>query len=599
MATLTNTLIPDYMDIDFNTAKNTLQTLLAANPVFKDVDYEGSNITIMIELISYLVALNTYYLNQVAKNQFIPTSNMYETSHMLSELGGYSPMGYRSSSTDLSVSIDLSATILETVSTSATETLILNEWTEIDNSQGITNVLTGRAIKFVTTAPTSGYSLTSLVEAASANHESDPDTYPDANIYTISINAREGYIVRYDYSGSDISDYKIYLPINTYDYDDDLEDTAETIKVYVNDEKWTRLSDWFDDIETVQNAFMFKYDKYGRYYVEFSATRNMPTTIDTISILAIVSSGENGNMSANTVNTPPTTFIELMVKGGNLPLSCYTVTNETASIGGSEPETIDEIKNSAVGTLHSQYRTVTKDDYISFLESRADIIQANVWGEQEEHPEGSVQDYNKVYISLVPSEWDTSTITYVPTSADTTSGIISATGYNSTFTDDVSEYLKPRKMLTVYEYFEVPRLLYFHFRIGLKVKPNYTYTNVMTDVSDKLQYYFNSFNRTFNERISFIDITEYLLDTSIASTSNTFPNIKGLRALIMRDVEIVEYADNVDGYSTTTIYESSAGQYPYYVEDTFTTENHLRTIQLGNNQFPMIHILPTTFSLEV
>ena len=81
---------------------------------------------------------------------------------------------------------------------------------------------------------------------------------------------------------------------------------------------------------------------------------------------------------------------------------------------------IDEIKNSTIGTLHSQYRTVTKNDYISFLETRADIVQANVWGEQEEHPEGSVQDYNKVYISLVPSVWDTSTITYVPASADTT-----------------------------------------------------------------------------------------------------------------------------------------------------------------------------------
>ena len=83
MSTQTNTLIPDYMDMDFNTAKSTLQALLAANPVFKDVDYEGSNINIIIELISYLISLNTYYMNQIARNQFIPTSNTYETSHMV------------------------------------------------------------------------------------------------------------------------------------------------------------------------------------------------------------------------------------------------------------------------------------------------------------------------------------------------------------------------------------------------------------------------------------------------------------------------------------------------------------------------------------
>ncbi len=593
----TNTLIPDYMDMDFNTAKATLQSLLETNPVFKDIDYEGANITIMIELISYLISLNTYYMNQIARNQFIPTSNMYETSHMLAELGGYNPLGYRSSSVDLTVSIDLSATTLAISGASATELLILNEWSEISNSLGITNVLTGNPIKFVTTDPTYGYSLSSLISAASAYHEDDPDTYPDPNICKLTVNAREGYITRYDYTGADISDNKIYLPVNTYDYDDDLEDTAETIKVYINNLKWTRLSDWFEEIETTSNAYMFKYDKYGRYYIEFSDSRNVPTSIDVINILAIVSSGENGDMSPDTLDTPPSTFIGLS-SGGYLSLDCYTVNNDTASVGGSSPETINEIKNSTIGTLHSQYRTVTKNDYISFLETRADIVQANVWGEQEQHPEGSVQDYNKVYISIVPSVWDTSTITYIPSAADTTTDLISATGYNEDFSDDIAEYLKPRKMLTVYEEFVIPRLLYFKFKIGLKIKTNYTYTNVLTDVRSKLEYYFSSYNRTFNERISFIDITEYLLDTSITTTTNSFTNVKGLRALIIRDVEVVE-SDGIGGESTVTVYESSAGQYPYYVEDVLTTDNDLRTIQLGHDQFPMVYINADTFRLEI
>lgn len=595
MSTQTNTLIPDYMDMDFNTAKSTLQALLAANPVFKDVDYEGSNINIIIELISYLISLNTYYMNQIARNQFIPTSNMYETSHMLAELGGYSPMGYRSAAVDLTVSIDLSATIAEV---GEDETLIINEWTEIDNSLGITNVTTGNAIKYVTVDPTYGYSISSLVSAASANHAEDPETYPDPNICEITVPAREGYVARYDFTGADISNNKIYLSYNTYDYDDDLEDTAETIKVFINDTKWTRLSDWFEEIETEQNAYMFKYDKYGRYYIEFSDSRNIPTSIDVINVLVIVSSGEDGIMAPDTINDPPTTFITIESSGDNLSTSCYTVNNDTASVGGASPETINEIKNSTIGTLHSQYRTVTKNDYISYLESRADVIQANVWGEQEEHPEGSVQDYNKVYISLVPSIWDTSTITYVPTSADTTTDLISATGYNEDFTEDLSEYLKPRKMLTVYEEYRVPRLLYFKFKIGLKIKTNYTYTSVMTDVSSKLEYYFSSYNRTFNERISFIDITEYLLDTSITTATNSFSNVKGLRALIIRDVEVVE-SDGIGGESTVTVYESSASQYPYYVESVFSTNNDLRTIQLGPDQFPMVSITSDTFSLEI
>lgn len=608
MAT-TNTLTPDYMDLDFNTAKQTLQTLLAANPVFKDVNYEGANITVMIELISYLIAVNTYYMNMIQKNQYISTSNLYETTHMLSQLGGYNPMGYRSSSTTLGIDINISASRLEI---SDDDSIIVNEWSEISNSLGIINPSTGRIIKFVTVDPTTTYSVADMITYSVETSSND---------YIIPVKVREGYIVRYDYTGTNIVDNKIYLPVNTYDYDDDLFDTAETIKVYVNDVKWTRISDWFEDSDTLSTAFMFKYDKYGRYYIEFSDTRRVPASIDVINILAIVSSGENGNVAKNIIDLPNSTFLETLQES-TLPLSCYTITNSAASLGGSSPETIDEIKNSTIGTLHSQYRTVTKNDYISYLESRADIVQANVWGEQEQSPSGSVQDYNKVYISLVPSTWDSSTVTSVPTGSSITTPI-SAIQYNTAFKNDISEYLRPRKILTTDEIYVVPELLYFMFKIGLKIKSNYSYTNVMVDVKDKLSYYFNSYNRTFNETISFTTISEYLMDLSITSSTNTFTNIKGLRTLAFRDIDIVVYSPSGSMYQNYADYlriiateenpapatsgglyekgEKYRGKqlYPYYVEAPFTTyDNKLRTIQLGFKQFPMIYIPSDTFSLE-
>jgi hypothetical protein len=285
--TTTNTLIPDYLDISFNTSKSRLVDLLKANPIFKDVDYEGANVTILIELISYLISLNTYYLNMIAKNQYISTSNMYETTHMLSQLGGYNPMGYRSYSTQLTISLDVTATTMACSASSASELLIVPEWSEVGSSSGITNPLTGNTIKYITTTPTTSFSVSAIASTSGSTYE-------------IDIDAREGYIVRYDYVGADIDDNnQIFVPANTYDYDDDLEDTSETIKVYVNDVKWTRLSDWFEDAETTTTAFMFKYDKYGRYYIEFSNTRDIPTSIDVINVYIIVSSGVNRYMSAD------------------------------------------------------------------------------------------------------------------------------------------------------------------------------------------------------------------------------------------------------------------------------------------------------------
>ena len=594
--TTTNTLIPDYLDIDYNSAKETLQTLLAANPVFKDVDYEGANITTIIELIAYLISMNTYYMNMIAKNQYIPTANMYETTHMLSQLGGYNPMGYRSSSTLLYINMNVSAcsTSIGTSATSAGEVVIVPEWSEISNGEGITNPDTGRTISFVTVSPTTTYSLSAMESSAIDN------------IFLVPIVAREGYIVKYNYVGDDIGDNKIYLPQNTYDYDDDLEDEEHTIKLYVENVEWTRISDWFESSDEITNAFMFKIDKYGRYYVEFSDTRNVPTSINKLSIYVIVSSGVNGDVPSDSINDPTTTFLELE-SGGYVPLSCYTVTNPVASIGGSSPESIDEIKSSTLGSLHSQYRNVTKNDYISHLESRADIVQANVWGEQEQNPSGSVQDYNKVYISLVPSVWNSGTVSASAgssTSDEEMSSLpLSAIAYTTDWTAEISEYLKPRKILTCFEYYVVPELLFFKFKIGLKIKTNYTYTAVKTAVENKLKYYFDSYNRSFNEKISFIDITEYLLDITKSSPTDTFSDVKGLRAVIFRELDIVTYSpDPPDYYTYKTIneYDENNIQYPYYVEEpTASYDNKLRTVQLGHDQFPMLYVPYDTFSQEL
>lgn len=584
--TTTNTLIPDYLDISFNTSKSRLIDLLKANPIFKDVDYEGANVTILIELISYLISLNTYYLNMIAKNQYISTSNMYETTHMLSQLGGYNPMGYRSYSTQLTISLDVTATTMACSASSASELLIVPEWSEVGSSSGITNPLTGNTIKYITTTPTTSFSVSAIASTSGSTYE-------------IDIDAREGYIVRYDYVGADIDDNnQIFVPANTYDYDDDLEDTSETIKVYVNDVKWTRLSDWFEDAETTTTAFMFKYDKYGRYYIEFSNTRDIPTSIDVINVYIIVSSGVNGYMSADLINTPITDLI-IKSNGSALSTTCYTVTNSASTIGGSSPETIDEIRDSTIGSLHSQYRSVTKNDYISFLESRADIVQANVWGEQEQNPSGAVQDYNKVYISVIPSEWCDSTITIVPSTGTVPT---SAVSFVTTWSDDISEYLKPRKIITVYEEFVVPELLYFSFTIGLKIKTNYTYSDVLQDVKDKITYYFNSYNRSFSEQISFIDISEYVLDTTKTSSDDTFSNIKGLRSLVFRDLKIKVYDGNPGG-TTLSIAEPTATTYPRYVEEISeiggSVDNTLRTVQLGPNQFPMYDSTLSTFIMEI
>ena len=568
---MANTLIPDYLNMDFPTIKARIADLLANTTTFADYNYEGSNITLLIELIAYLGSLTTYYTNKVAKNQYIDTADLYETVHMLSRLRGYNPQGYRSAQTDLTI------TILTSASISPGDEIHIQRWKQVD-APDLTDE-NGDILRFSTitdftyTIPTTA-------------------TFPYTLTETVPI--RQGIVRTYTYRGEDLIDNILYLPFENYDYDDDIDETEHpSVEVQVNDEVWTRVSDFYDELSplsTVDTVYMLRFDKYEKYLIEFSNNRTVPELTDDIVVYLLKTAGADGAAGANTITSPETTFLVNRTTGDTIPIAEYTVTNLTATIGSSAPDTIAEIKDASTGAIHSQYRNVTAADYRSHLEARSDIIAAHIWGEQEIAPSGSIQEYNKVHIALIPNEWGDSTISYSTSGAE--DEIIVPLAYSSSWMETLSTYLEPRKILTTYEQFDLPDLVYFSFDIGIKIKRTYVYTDVMNDVRDKLEYYFNAANRSFAETISHIDIVNYIMDSTESSTTGeTWSQVKGIQNLIIRNIDCESY----------TVYEpNSSGNYPQYVEaaSTYPGENQLRKIKLGNNQFPAIYMTNCEFSEE-
>ena len=144
------------------------------------------------------------------------------------------------------------------------------------------------------------------------------------------------------------------------------------------------------------------------------------------------------------------------------------------------------------------------------------------------------------------------------------------------------EYLEPKKILTTYEEWVLPELVYFSFIIGLKIRPNYTFAEVESDVIAKIQYYFDPTNRNFYDIVSYTDMTDFIMDTSLESSTNEFSGIRGLQVFTIRDV----ICDN------TTIKEVGSTLYPQYMTDPSTAyDNRLRRIQLGYNQFPILNTI--------
>ena len=566
---------------------------------FKDYNYEGANITMLLELVSYLGDLTTFYVNEVAKNVYPDTSNLYETTHSLVNQRGYQPNGYISSEIDLMVTVKRYNDDQTVEYYKEGDQLYIPAWYAINTGQTNTESV---PIYYTTT-------------------DSHTITLPlsgDIDEYSFSIPFKQGKYFTGVYNGQDIIDGAIILPfkqidMGVYPYDENL----DSLVVYVNEEPWSRVYDFYDELsglETEDNVYKLIYDKYERYQIQFSSARNMPNEKARIRTVLTDSLGVDGTLGANlmvkdyggdmsenipllvdrnftTVDTP---FMTNFTKGITLPGDQYKYVNESASIHGTSPETYEQIKLNSKKMVNTQYRNVTKTDYIADLERRSDIIKANVWGEQEENY-GNTQHYNKVYMCVIPKDWTTYTI---PTSGrlwtdpmvpDITQTIQIPIEVDTVFQNDLKTYIEPRKIMSTYEEFVLPDLVYFKFEIGILPKRMYNFNAIVADVEAKLAYYFEDFNREFNEVIDFRDIHNYVLDSSITSPDNKFPSVKGISNFVFRDIAL--YTTLTNQSDPMEIFQFNEDKnHPMFTVNEFDVryDNLLKPIKLGLSQFPAL-----------
>ena len=57
--------------LDFDTLKADLKNFLRTQSAFKDYDYEGSNMNVLLDVLSYNTFMNAFYLNMTASEMVI------------------------------------------------------------------------------------------------------------------------------------------------------------------------------------------------------------------------------------------------------------------------------------------------------------------------------------------------------------------------------------------------------------------------------------------------------------------------------------------------------------------------------------------------
>jgi len=61
-------------DLDFDTIKTNLKSYLQQQTEFTDYNFEGSGLSVLLDVLAYNTHYNAYYLNMVANEAFLDTA---------------------------------------------------------------------------------------------------------------------------------------------------------------------------------------------------------------------------------------------------------------------------------------------------------------------------------------------------------------------------------------------------------------------------------------------------------------------------------------------------------------------------------------------
>jgi len=84
--------------LDFDSYKDSLKTFLKSQDRFKDYDFDGSNLSVLLDVLSYNTYQNAFYLNMISNEMFLDSAKLRDSVISHAKELNYLPRSFRSSS---------------------------------------------------------------------------------------------------------------------------------------------------------------------------------------------------------------------------------------------------------------------------------------------------------------------------------------------------------------------------------------------------------------------------------------------------------------------------------------------------------------------
>ena len=365
----------NFTNLDFEDVKTTLKEYLKSNSNFTDYDFEGSNLSTILDVLAYNTYITSYNANMVANEVFIDTATLRENVIALARNIGYTPRSRKASVSAISFFVD---------------------------TTNITPKPASLTLRKGTVAASTG----AFGGSSSAFCILDDITVPVVNGIASfdSITVYEGAVLEKNFTYSARNPQQKFILPNV-GIDTDL------IRVSVKNNSASTASvkyamqDSLFNIDSDSKVYFLQEVADERYEIFFGDGIFGKKLDDQnyITVSYLTCNGDSGNGYSQFAFNGRITYVrdgsEHIVSEG-----ISFVTPEYTSRGGSAIEAVEAVRKYAPKVYSTQNRAVTADDYETLVPSKIypDTESISVFGGEDLIP----PQYGKVFISIKPKFGD-------------------------------------------------------------------------------------------------------------------------------------------------------------------------------------------------
>tara|TARA_B100000575_G_C23132522_1_gene657191 strand:- start:520 stop:2460 length:1941 start_codon:yes stop_codon:yes gene_type:complete len=370
----------NFSNLDFDQVKTSLKDYLRSNSNFTDYDFEGSNLSSILDVLAYNTYITSYNANMVTNEVFIDSATLRENVVSLARNIGYLPRSRTAATATVSFFVDVTGV------TPAPATITLNKG-PVASSAGQTGV---NSYVFC------------ILEDITVPVFTDSNGIATATFDQVKIS--EGTLITNAFTNTSVNpDQKFILP-NT-----GIDTSLMTVTVKNNASettgaKYSSQNSIFDidssskvyflqEIEDERYEIFFGDDIFGKKLEEGNF----------VTVEYVVSSGDAANGISNFTFAGRLSYIR-NAQSYSVTTGISLLSTDLKSSGGESIETVDSIKKFAPRIYASQNRAVSANDYETLIPAKIypETESISVFGGEELVP----PQYGKVFISIKPRTGD-------------------------------------------------------------------------------------------------------------------------------------------------------------------------------------------------